>query len=469
MQWSPDRNGGFSRADPARLFLPAIQDPIYGFDAVNVEAHQKTPASLLNWMRRMIQIRRAHRALGRGSLRFLYPANRKVLAYVREHEGDLILCVANVSRAPQAVQLDLAEFRGRVPVEMTGGTDFPPIGDLPYLLTLPAYGFYWFGLTSAPEEARFGPMPAPELFTLVLTGPLDSLLTGRERTAFEKTVAPQFIASRRWFGDKEKAITAIRVLDVATLKNRAGRDSFLLPRAAVDFRGSETQEYFVPLAVEEAREDEALMPYAVARVRRGRHTGLMFGAASSPDFGIAVVDAMKRGAEVPSGDGVIRFSATERLDPEVELDPADVRRLGADQSNTSIAFGSRMILKLLRRLQPGIHPELEVARFLTEVAGFENTPALLGFAEHVGNDGTPTALAVLQASSATRATPGASPSIRSSASSTRSCSSPRARRRRSRRLLGPTCPTPRCWGAAPPSCTGPSRPRPTTRPSRSSL
>ena len=279
---------------------------------------------------------------------------------------------------------------------MTGGAYFPPIGELPYLLTLPAYGFYWFELASAPEEARFGPTPAPELFTLVLTGALDTLLKGRERTAFEKTIAPQFIARRRWFGDKEKAITAIRVLDVATLKNRAGQDAFLLPRVAVEFRGDERQLYFVPLAVEEGREDEALMPYAVARVRRGRTMGLMYGAASSPEFGIALVDAMKRGAEAPSGDGVIRFRGTRELDPDMELDPADVRRLGAEQSNTSIAFGSRMILKLYRRLQSGIHPELEVARFLTETAGFQNTPALLGVAEHVANDGTPTALAVLQ-------------------------------------------------------------------------
>ena len=164
----------------------------------------------------------------------------------------------------------------------------------------------------------------------------------------------------------------------------------------MEFRGDERQLYFVPLAVEEGREDEALMPYAVARVRRGRTMGLMYGAASSPEFGIALVDAMKRGAEAPSGDGVIRFQGTRELDPDMELDPADVRRLGAEQSNTSIAFGSRMILKLYRRLQSGIHPELEVARFLTETAGFQNTPALLGVAEHVANDGTPTALAVLQ-------------------------------------------------------------------------
>src|SRR3712207_4149667 len=144
MQWSPDRNGGFSRADPARLFLPAIQDPIYGFDAVNVEAQSRSAGSLLNWTRRMLAIRRNHRALARGTLRFLYPSNRKVLAYLREHGEERILCVANLSRAPQAVQLNLAEHRGLMPVEMTGGSPFPPIGDLPYFLTLPAYGFYWF-------------------------------------------------------------------------------------------------------------------------------------------------------------------------------------------------------------------------------------------------------------------------------------------------------------------------------------
>jgi maltose alpha-D-glucosyltransferase/alpha-amylase len=330
-------------------------------------------------------------------LRFLYPANRKVLAYLREHEGEEILCVANVSRAPQAVQLDLGEFKGRVPMEMTGGTDFPPIGELPYLLTLPAYGFYWFQLSEAAKVASWvAPMTAPELFTLVLTGPLESLLTGRERHAFENTIAPRFIASRRWFGDKEKAITGIHILDVATLQNPSGQEAFLLPRIAVDFAGAERQEYFVPFAVEEGREDEALMPFAVARVRRGSNVGLMYGAPSSPDFGVAVVECMKRRAEVRTSDGVIRFQATQELESDSEIDPADVRRLGAEQSNTSIAFGSRMILKLYRRLQPGIHPELEVARFLTETAGFENTPALLGSVEHVAPDGTPRALAVLQ-------------------------------------------------------------------------
>ncbi len=149
MQWSPDRNGGFSRADPARLYLPAIQDPIYGYQAVNVEAQQRSQSSLLSWTKRMLAFRRSFRAFGRGTLRFLLPANRKVLAYLREYDGERILCVANISHSPQAVELDLSDHSGMTPVEMTGGEAFPPIGELPYLLTLPSYGFYWFSLTES--------------------------------------------------------------------------------------------------------------------------------------------------------------------------------------------------------------------------------------------------------------------------------------------------------------------------------
>src|ERR671921_841339 len=224
MQWSPDRNGGFSRTDPARLFLPTIQDPIYGFDAVNVEAQLRAPSSLLNWTRRLIAIRRNHPAFGRGTLRFLYPANRKVLAYIRGTDEECSLCVVNVSRSPQAVELDLSEYKACTPVELTGGSEFPPIGDLPYLLTLPAYGFYWFELTTAPA-ARPQTIPtAPELFTLVLTGGPETLFKGRERTAFERTTMPRFLASRPWFAGKGRPITATSLIDLATMRSRSGRD-----------------------------------------------------------------------------------------------------------------------------------------------------------------------------------------------------------------------------------------------------
>ncbi|MBA9063232.1 maltose alpha-D-glucosyltransferase/alpha-amylase [Methylobacterium fujisawaense] len=396
MQWSPDRNGGFSRANPQKLFLPAIQDPIYGFDAINVEAQTQAQTSLLNWTRRMIAIRNNSVALGRGTIQFLYPSNRKVLAWIREHEDERILCVANLSRAPQAVQLDLSELRTAVPIELTGGTEFPPIGDLPYLLTLPSYGFYWFSLSAARSGVVGPQQEPPELFTLVLTGGIETLMSGRERVAFERTVVPPFLTSRRWFGAKGSRIKATKVVDCAALKDVDGSARFLLPRLQVQLANGESHEYFMPVGVEEGREDEALMPFAVARVRRGPRTGLLYGAAGSNDFAACLIDDMRQGRVIPTESGRLVFAVTSAFDPEVTVDVADIRRLSAEQSNTSIAVGSKMMLKLLRRLQPGLHPEIEVGRFLTEQAGFSNTPALLGTLEHVAEDGTRTALAILQ-------------------------------------------------------------------------
>ncbi len=141
MQWSPDRNAGFSRADPQRLYLPPIMDAVYGYQSTNVEAQSRDPSSLLSWTKRMLAVRKTSQAFGRGSRRFLRPGNRKILAYLREFGDDTILCVANLSRSAQPVELNLASFKGRVPVEMLGRTAFPPIGDLPYLLTISALRF----------------------------------------------------------------------------------------------------------------------------------------------------------------------------------------------------------------------------------------------------------------------------------------------------------------------------------------
>lgn len=396
MQWSPDRNGGFSRANPQKLFLPSVQDPIYGFDAINVEAQTQSTTSLLNWTRRMIAIRNNSVALGRGGMQFLYPSNRKVLAWIREFEGERVLCVANLSRAPQAVQLDLSELRNAIPIELTGGSEFPAIGELPYLLTLPAYGFYWFTLSAA-NTGAIGPQPElPELFTLVLTGDIETLMAGRERTAFERTVAPRFIATRRWFAAKGSRIKSVQVVDSAALKDATGEAKFLLPRVTVSLASGERQDYFVPLAVDEGREDEAMLQHAVARVRRGPRTGLLFGAAASAAFAVAMVENMREGREIATESGKLVFSTTSAFDPELGFETSEVRSLNAEQSNTSIAIGSKMMLKLLRRLQPGTHPEIEVGRFLTETAHFSNTPALLGVLEHVDAAGTRTALAVLQ-------------------------------------------------------------------------
>ncbi|MBI3980224.1 MAG: alpha-glucosidase C-terminal domain-containing protein, partial [Chloroflexi bacterium] len=149
MQWSGDRNAGFSRANPSRLYSPVIMDPVYNYEGLNVEAQASTPTSLLHWNKRLIAVRKRYPVFGRGSLEFLLPSNEKVLAYVRSYQDQTVLVVLNLSRYVQCAELDLRRYHGRVPVELIGQTRFPPIGDLPYFFTLGPHGFYWFRLDPA--------------------------------------------------------------------------------------------------------------------------------------------------------------------------------------------------------------------------------------------------------------------------------------------------------------------------------
>ncbi|MFC0283734.1 maltose alpha-D-glucosyltransferase [Camelimonas abortus] len=398
MQWSPDRNGGFSRADPARLVLPPVQDPVYGFEAVNVESQRRNPSSLLNWMRRMVAVRRNTRAFGLGSMRFIYPENRRILAYVRAFEDETILCVCNLSRAPQAAEMDLSEFAGWRLVEMTGGAVFPPVTELPYQITLPAYGFYWFRLqkVTAAEEA-YSPRPVPELFTLILTGRPQELLDGREGEALTREALPRYLASRRWFPGRRRRIAATAVADAAPAPGAVDDWRYLLTLVDVTLRDGSKQQYFVPMAVNEEADSEALLPYAVARLRRGSRMGVLHGAEAAPEFIIDMVQGMRCGARVPTrAGGFVEFRSGGGLADAPALDPADMSRMGLEQSNTSMALGARMVLKLYRRLQHGVHPEEEMCRYLTEVAGFAHTPRYLGSVRHVAADGTVTMLALLQ-------------------------------------------------------------------------
>jgi maltose alpha-D-glucosyltransferase / alpha-amylase len=396
MQWSPDRNGGFSKIDPARLFLPPIQDAIYGFNSVNVEAQIANPSSLLNWMRRMIAVRRKQKAFGRGTLQFVYPSNRKVLAYLRQYEDETLLFLANVSHAPQAAELDLAGFRGCVPIELTVGSVFPQVGGLPYMVTLPSYSFYWFRLEKAVECERFGPPPAPELFTLVLTASPAELLFGREREAFERMIAPRFLVARRWFANKSADVAHVRVRSVAALPAACSAKAFLLAILNVTLRTGATETYFTPLTVDEKPEDKSIEAYAVARVRRGARSGLLYDADASPEFGTSMLEAFRKKRTFSLGDDDrLEFHTTTAFAGQAKTDAGHVRRIGAQQSNSSLVLGNQMVLKLYRRLQRGVGIEVEIGRFLSE-ANFSNTPALLGWIEHLGSDGSPTVVAILQ-------------------------------------------------------------------------
>ncbi len=395
MQWTSDRNGGFSRADPAALVLPPIMDPLYGYQAVNVEAQLRDSHSLLNWLRRMLVIRGQHRAFGRGGTRFLRPANRKVLAYLRELEGEAVLCVANVSRTAQAVELDLSEFSGRTPVEMSGNVPFPKIGQLTYMLTLPPYGFYWFLLSSDAEQPAWSTATAEnfaEHYTFVLRDGFDSILEDRSRPVLEKDILPSYLLQRRWF--QEKSQTAPRAhVELAMPLDETERD--LIFTEIVTQSDGASATYALPLAI--SWEDEAAGPQesalSLARVRRRARMGLLTDGFASPKFARAMLAALKRGARFASGNDALVFEPAPDL-PALDED-AEILWLGVDQSNSTLAIGRAITVKLFRRLVNGIHPEVEMDRELTK-RGFAGIAALFGEVSHVHEDGSRATVAIVQ-------------------------------------------------------------------------
>jgi maltose alpha-D-glucosyltransferase/alpha-amylase len=396
MQWSPDRNGGFSRADPATLVLPPLMDPLYGYGAVNVEAQTRDPHSILNWTRRMLAVRGRHPAFGRGTLTFLYPKNRKILAYLREFGDETLLCVANVAHSMQAVELDLSTFAGRVPVELNAGTVFPPIGELTYLLTLPPFGFYWFVLGKASDWPAWhtpAPEPLPEFVTVVLRDSLAKALAMNAATAIEREALPQYIVKRRWFGLKDQEIQSIRIADFTSLAD--GDHEMLLSEIEVK-TNSGSSRWLLPLSILWEDEPSAALPHrlALARVRRGRRLGLLTDAFSLPGFAHRIVSCLAAGDEFAHGDGVVRFrpidSARGLLNDSRN---AEVNWLAAEQSNSSLTVGDVLMLKIYRRVSSGVHPEAEMGRYLTE-QGFANSPPLLGDVVREAPDGTPCTIAV---------------------------------------------------------------------------
>jgi maltose alpha-D-glucosyltransferase/alpha-amylase len=409
MQWSSDRNAGFSRAEPARLYLPPIMDPVHSYEAVNVEAQGRSAGSLLNWVKRIIAVRKAHRAFGRGTLEFLHPGNRKVIAYLREYEDEAILCVANLSRSAQPVELDLSRFRGLVPVELLGNSSFPPLGDLPYFLTLPGYGFYWFRLAreaAAPRWHQESP-PYAEPPVLVLpvgretAGSLDRVplrLPGRQLAQLEKEALPNFLGTRRWFAAKKDGIGRVEVVAQAEFG-----DNGLLTVLGVQAAGEgEPQLYFLPLAAAwdgDAEDGGSVpMPQVLTKLRRRARMGLLFDGLADERFCREVVEAMGENSEVDIERGSIHFSATGVFDDLVGDEPvgeSSVRRAEVEQANSSVILGERLIFKAYRRLQKGTNPDLEVGRYLTEEVRFANTPPLAGAIEYRGPDGETMALGLL--------------------------------------------------------------------------
>jgi len=402
MQWSIDRNGGFSRADPASLVLPPIMDPQYGYLSVNVETQAGDPHSLLNWTRRMLAVRKQSRAFGRGTLKMLSPSNRRILAYTREFTGEdgkheIILCVANVSRSAQAAELDLSAYVGMVPVEMLGGNAFPPIGQLNFLLTLAPYGFYWFGLAAENQMPSWHVEPAqslPDFTTLVLKNRMEELLETPSRGTLEQGILPSWLQNRRWFAGKDAAIEQVNLAYGVRFGDPL--HPVLLSEIEVTSAG-QTHRYQLPFGFIPEDQVGAALPQqlALSRVRRGRQVGLITDAFSLEPFIHAVLHGMQNATVLPSSEGDIRFEPTAELAKLGLTEESPIRYLSAEQSNSSVVIGNSLVLKLIRKLASGVHPELEMSAYLTN-AGFQNISPLLGSVVRRDEHGEDTLLMIAQ-------------------------------------------------------------------------
>jgi maltose alpha-D-glucosyltransferase/alpha-amylase len=399
MQWSADRNAGFSRAIPAKLYSPVIIDPVYGYEAVNVEAQIGEASSLLNWMRNMIALRKLYRVFGRGTIEILHPSNRKVLAYLRSGEGETVLCVANLSRFAQPVELDLQQFQGMRPVEMLGYVEFPVIGSQPYSLSLGPYGFLWFELQKAQEQAE----PATEestpfAGTVMMTSGWEGVFEGAGRNILERNL-PSFLGKQRWFGGKSRRILNTEVIDWAEMPG--GHDA-VLAILEVRYQDSGFEHYLLPLAVSygiamgaiRSTSPSAILCPAVS----AKDNGSIHDALLDDDLCKDLLNCIGEQQYIPTRHGTIhgyRSTLFSELRGPAEVDLAPSRLTG-EQSNSSILYDERLILKLFRKVEPGPNPDSEIGRYLTEKTNFRRIPPFAGSIEYVRDGEIPITAALLQ-------------------------------------------------------------------------
>jgi maltose alpha-D-glucosyltransferase/alpha-amylase len=386
MQWSPDRNGGFSRADPARLYAPTIMDPVYGYESVNVEAQSRSLSSLLSATKRLISVRKSTLAFGRGTMTFIRPVNRSVLAYVRQYRGEVILCVANLSRSAQATELDLSPWKDRIPLEMLGRTRFPAIGELPYMITLAPYGYYWFQLQEREKSERVAPTAVPEFETLVVPLGATWVSLARTRGVFERDVLPEYLARTRWYPERSARDIHPTLTSAVPFCDIGDNRPWLAFFEATTERGASTR-YVLPMRIEWVRFDrERYNPRAFAAVRQGAREGTLLDVATDQIFIALLLRNLRESLTVDESGLRLEFRPTIKFSDNAIKPPEHIRAVETEQTNSTALVDNDYVVKMYRKLESGINPEIEVGRFLTEVAGFANTPALLGSVELVEGD-----------------------------------------------------------------------------------
>jgi maltose alpha-D-glucosyltransferase/alpha-amylase len=397
MQWSSDRNAGFSRANPQRLYLPTIVDSEYNYVTINVEAQQANLNSLWYWMKRLIATRKRFQALGRGSFELLHPDNRKVIAFTRTYHAEHILVVANLSRFVQTVELDLSAFKGMMPMEIFGQTQFPWVEESPYFLSLGPYAFYWFTLLPQSVSVQ-PPRSQAELPTLVVSGKWQNVFSQRELKASLESILPDYLYPCSWFSGKNRTIQSAQIVEAIALpyKNAEARIVWL----RVDYIQGDPETYLLLLAYAEGELGMQLLAEnsadVVARLQvQGKDkVGILFDATADKNFLTALLDAIAHSRSYKGMAGELVATATDLfpqpLNKEKNSFEPTVQK--GEQRHTSIVYdepgknGSAphhlLLLKLTRQLEDGTNLDLEIRRFLGEKKRLQHFAPLAGALEY---------------------------------------------------------------------------------------
>lgn len=386
MQWSSDRNAGFSRANPHRLYLPVIVESEYHYEAINVEAQQANPNSLWYWMKRLIATRKRFKAMGRGTFELLHPENRKVLAFTRTYEDEHVLVVANLSRFVQTVELDLSAFKGMVPVEIFGRTEFPAIAEAPYFLSVGPHAFYWFTLKFHPDGAQIA-KPQSQLPVLTVDAPWQNVFAQRELRAALESVLPDYLNQCRWYIGNGRAVQSTHITEIVPVPYKDTEAQMVW--LEVEYIQGEPQTYILLLAYAEGEQAQHLLADAsypvVAKLQiKGQdETKILYDAIADKDFLSSLLNAIVHNHSYRGKLGELTASVTD-LFPQLtegatQLEPTLLR---SANRNTSIIYGDHLILKLFRKIEGGNNPDLEVRRFLSDKKQIQHFTRIAGVLEY---------------------------------------------------------------------------------------
>nr|MBI1229389.1 maltose alpha-D-glucosyltransferase [Cytophagales bacterium] len=392
MQWNPNKNAGFSDANPHKLYLPVIIDPEYRFESINVEAQQLNSSSLLWWMKRIIHMRKQYKAFGRGNISFLRPANPKVIAFTRIYEDEIILVVANLSRFSQAAELELEDFEDYFPMEMFSHNKFPRITDRPYLFTLGPHGYYWLVLQ---KEQDYSEDRAKQ--PLVKLNHWNDLFVEKNLQRLERELLPSYIKECRWFGGKSRIIKTVSLKSMATIGETklAARWTIL----EIQYTEGSSDKYQLPLGFVQASTEDDLSYLdrkgIIGKLAIGEAEGYLIDAVYDEDFRNAIFSYLKKGRKIKVNTDQLVFQPTPRSDIKNDKE-IHSKILSAEQSNTSIIYNGKYFMKLYRKVDNTINPDVEITRFLTEKTNFKYVPNFLGDISLFHKDKSSTVLAMVQ-------------------------------------------------------------------------